>query len=152
MEHLLEDPKVWVSLSFVIFLILMWKPFGVFGMIAKALDARGAKIKAELDAAVQLRLEAQSTLDAYQKKQAEVLKEAEEILAKTKRDAEVMAIAARIELKSSLEKRTRMAMEHIAQAEAKPSKTCKTIWWTSPWPLRAPSLKNTRSVPAAKNS
>ena len=119
MEHLMQEPKFWVAVSFVIFIVVMWKPFGVFAMIAKALDSRSEKIKAELDAAVALRLEAQATLQAYLQKQTEVLKEAEEILAKTKSDAEIMARAAREELKSSLEKRTRMAMEHIAQAEGK---------------------------------
>ena len=118
-EHLVQEPKFWVALSFVLFIIAMWKPFGVFSMLAKTLDARADKIKAELDAAVALRLEAQATLEAYQKKQTEVLKEAEDILSKTRSDAEIMARAAREELKSSLEKRTRMAMEHIAQAEGK---------------------------------
>ncbi len=118
MEAILHEPKTWIALAFVLFFLMMYK-LGVFRFLGRSLDDRSAKIKAELEEAVRLREEAQATLASYQQKQKEVLAEAEQILAKTKQDAETMARAARDELRVALEKRTRLAMERIAQAEAK---------------------------------
>lgn len=118
MEPLLQEPKVWIAVSFVLFFAMIWK-VDVFGKIARALDERGRKIKDELEEATRLREEAQATLAAYQAKQALVMQEAEQMLAATRADADAMAKAARDELKAGLEKRTRLAMDRIAQAEAK---------------------------------
>lgn len=43
MEHLLEDPKFWLSVSFVIFIILMAKPFR--SMFIGGLDNKIEEIK-----------------------------------------------------------------------------------------------------------
>jgi len=43
MEHLLEDPKFWLSVSFVIFIILMAKPFR--SMFIGGLDSKIEEIK-----------------------------------------------------------------------------------------------------------
>lgn len=114
-ESLWTDPHFWVLASFVIFVGLAWKPLS--RMIAKGLDERAAKIKAELEEAGRLREEAQAVLLAYQKKQQESLKEAEAIVAKAKDDAARMAAAAEAELKAAIENRTKAAMDKIAQAE-----------------------------------
>jgi F-type H+-transporting ATPase subunit b len=118
MEAMLHEPKTWITLAFFLFFLFMAK-VGVFRMIGRSLDDRSVKIKAELDEAVRLREEAQATLASYQQKQQEIFAEAEQILSKTKQDAELMARTARDELKLALEKRTRLAMERIAQAESK---------------------------------
>lgn len=111
------DPEFWVLLSFLGFFILAGRP--VSRMFAKALDSRSAQIAAELSEARRLREEAQATLVAYQKKQQESLKEAEEILAQTRAESELIARQSEIEVRQAIEKRMKMAVEKIAQAESK---------------------------------
>ena len=111
------DPHFWVSLSFGIFVLLTWRP--VARVITKTLDTRSAQIAQELAEARRLREEAQATLQLFLKKQAESLKETEEMLARAKLDAARMAEQAEAELKSALDKRMKLASDRIAQAETK---------------------------------
>lgn len=115
MEALIHDPTFWVAVAFVGFILLVRKPVGK--AVSGALDKRSAQIRDELDEAVRLREEAQLMLLAYQKKQREYLQEAEEILSQTREDAERMMQQAEADLQDSLEKRKRLGMEKIAQAE-----------------------------------
>lgn len=110
-----HDATFWVAISFLIFVILAWRPLGKF--LAKALDERSERIAKELREAVALREEAQSLLAEYQKKQRENMEEAKRIVEQTKADAQAMAARAEQELRDTLEKRKAMAMEKIAQAE-----------------------------------
>ncbi|MCA1908939.1 MAG: F0F1 ATP synthase subunit B, partial [Magnetospirillum sp.] len=82
------------------------------------LDARAAKIKARLDEAARLREEAQEMLATYQRKQRDAMKEAEEIIAHAKAEAERLAAQAAKDLDASLKRREAQAMDRIAQAEA----------------------------------
>lgn len=111
------NPKVWVGASFFLFVALMWKPVG--RAIASALDDRADKIREELSEATRLREEAQAILLSYQKRQQEVMKEAEELLANAKANANRMAAKAEEDLKKLVESRRKQAMDAIAQAETK---------------------------------
>ncbi len=115
MNMLLHDPTFWVAVSFGIFVIL----FARYAVppIVKALDNRSARIKEELDEAVRLREEAQTVLSAYQKKQKAISKEAEELLAKAKQEAEAMTVQAEAELKKALDRRIEQAKQNIERTE-----------------------------------
>lgn len=115
MQELLEEPRFWVAVAFVMFLTAFGKK--IWKAIAGGLDNRSARICAELDEARKLREEAQFVLDAYRKKNAESMKEAEAILAQARQDADALVAHANEELKRLLEARARMAEEKIAQAE-----------------------------------
>lgn len=117
MSTFLASPATWVLISFVLFILLVWKPFSK--LVTSALDKRSAQIKFELEEAVRLREEAQAILADYRKREQESLAEAERIIEQTKQDAEKMADTAEEELKRSLERRKAMAMAKIAQAETK---------------------------------
>ena len=69
------DPTFWVMIAFVGFFALLIY-YRVPGMIGKALDARAAAIRADLDEARRLRDEAQALLADYQRKS----REAEEVM------------------------------------------------------------------------
>ena len=75
------------------------------------------RIKEELDDAVRLREEAQAVLAQYQKKQQEVMQEAETILETAKSEAERMKLEAESKLKEAIERRITMANDKIARAE-----------------------------------
>lgn len=110
------EPHFWVDVAFVLVVALAFKP--VSRAIAAALDARAAKIKARLDEAHKLREEAQEMLATYQRKQRDAMKEAEEIIAHAKSEAERLAKQAAADLEVSMKRREQMAMDRIAQAEA----------------------------------
>lgn len=115
--HLFRDPEFWVLVSAVIFVIVIWKPAG--RSLSGTLDARAARIAAELDEARRLREEAERLLADYQAKQRDAVREAEAIVAHARDEAERLAAQSARELEQSLERRRRLAEERIAQAEAK---------------------------------
>jgi len=109
------DPHFWVLAAFVVFCLLAAKT--VSKMIAGVLDARSAKIQAELDETRRLRTEAEEILAQYKQKQAEYLKEAEAMLARAQMDADTLSAHAEKDLRAALDERTKNAVEKIAQEE-----------------------------------
>ena len=115
--HRLADPEFWVLIAVVIFVIAVWKPAG--RAIGGLLDARANRIAGELDEARRLRDEAEALLAEYQKKQREAEADAHAIVAHARDEAELVATQSARDLEQALERRTRLAEERIAQAEAK---------------------------------
>ena len=114
---MLLEPETWVALAFVLFLAGLGY-IGVHRMLAKALDERSARIKAELDEARKLKDEAAQLLADYQRKRSEAESEAQEIIAGAKAEAERLAIEAKTKIEEFVARRTKMAETKIAQAEA----------------------------------
>ena len=110
-------PEFWVLVSFVLF-VGMLIYYKVPGLITKALDDRAEAIRCELEEARRLRDEAQELLADYQKKAMEAETEAKTIVEEARREAEAIGAEARKALQESLERRTRLAEEKIARAEA----------------------------------
>jgi len=113
---MLATPELWVLVSFVLFLALLVY-YKIPDRLVKALDERADRIRAELDEARRLREEAQAILADYQRKQRDAEKEAEDIIALARREAEVFAGESRKGLTESLERRLKLAEEKIARAE-----------------------------------
>lgn len=111
------DSNLVVTLSTVLFIALLLY-LGVHKLIAKLLDDRAAKIKAELDDARKLREEAQTLLASYEKKQKEVDGQVDHIIATAKAEAERAAEQAKEDLKASIARRLKGADDQIASAEA----------------------------------
>ena len=86
--------ELWVAVAFVIFLAVLAK-LGVHRMILGVLDARAARIKAELDEAARVREEAQALLAEYRRKRAEADREADAILVAAREEAERLAAEAK---------------------------------------------------------
>ena len=106
----------WAFAALVIFLGLIVY-LKVPGMISKALDARAAKIRSDLDEARRLREEAQALLAEFQQKRKEAEKEAADIVAAAKREAELLLTDAHKKTEDYVSRRTAMAEQKIAQAE-----------------------------------
>ena len=116
-HELVRDPEFWVAIAFVIAVAgVVWK---AAPLVTSTLDGRAAKIKAELEEAQRLREDAQRMLGEYQRKQRDALKEAEQIIALAKSEAERAAAQAARDLEAALQRRQAMALEKIALAEAK---------------------------------
>jgi F-type H+-transporting ATPase subunit b len=114
---MLHDPEFWVLVAFVIVIVGGFIKVGP--SIAKALDDRAGRIKAELDEAQRLREDAQRTLAEYQRKQRDALNEAASIIAHAKSEAERIGRQAAQDLEAALERRAHQAEEKVAQEEAK---------------------------------
>ncbi len=106
----------WVAVALVLFLALAYK-LGWKSAMA-GLDARGDKIRKDIEDAQTLREEAQKTLAEYKRKQRDALAEAEEIVKHAKEEAQRLREQAQKDLEASLARREQLAMEKIAQAEA----------------------------------
>ena len=107
---------LWATVALVIFLgIAVY--IKVPGLMAKALDARAAKISNELDEARKLREEAQQLLGQYQKKRKEAEQEAAAIVAAAKREADMLAAEAHKKTEDYVVRRTALAEQKIGQAE-----------------------------------
>lgn len=109
--------EFWVAVAFVLFVAAIGRK--AYRYVTTALDARAARIEAELEEAVRLREEAQALLANYQRKQREAAAEAEDIVQHAKAEAARIAEQSEHELAAAMERRTRLAELKIAQAEAK---------------------------------
>jgi len=112
----LSDPETWVAAAFLIFVGLAAKPIG--RAIAKGLDGRASRIKAQLDEARSLRDEAERLLAEHQRKQIAAVKEAEGILTRAREEAERIRRETTANLEAAFVRREKMALDKIAQAES----------------------------------
>lgn len=114
---MLSDPTFWVLVGFLVFVGAAIY-FKLPGLIGRALDDRALTIKAELDQARRLREEAQALFVDYQRRQREAEKEATEIVAHAREEAERLVREAHAELEATMTRRRQLAETKIAQAEA----------------------------------
>ncbi len=111
------DPETWVAVAFVI-LMVVFGYVGVFKSAMTALDHRAARIKAELDDAQRLKLEAAKVLADYKARSATAEREAADIIANAKAEAERIAVDAKAKMEDFVARRTKTAEGKIALAEA----------------------------------
>ncbi|WP_428032665.1 ATP F0F1 synthase subunit B [Ancylobacter sp.] len=107
----------WVAVAFVIFFLLLAKAGAFTGMVSK-LDARGDRIRQELEEARRLKEEAQKLVAEYKRRQREAEEEAEAIVTTARAEAERLAAETKQKLEDLIVRRTKMAEQKIAQAEA----------------------------------
>jgi F-type H+-transporting ATPase subunit b len=117
MIEFLKDPEFWVFVAFLIFVGILLR-IGAPNLVFKALDDRSARIKSELDEALRLRKDAEEVLAEYKRRQDEAEKTAESIIHSAGIEAERMAAEAQAKIEEFIARRTKMAENKIAQAEA----------------------------------
>jgi len=113
---MLEEPEFWVAIGFILFVIGVARP--AMRTITKALDHRADRIKASIDEATKLRGEAQALFNEYQRKQRDALREAEEIIAAARAEAEAARRQGAEDLAAMIKRREQQALDKIAEAEA----------------------------------
>jgi len=113
---MIQAPEFWVLVAFIIFVGFAFRPASK--TFVALLDDRAEKIRAELEEAQRLREEAQATLAHYQRKQRDALKEAEDIIAHAREEADRLRQQAAADLEASLKRREAQALDKIAQTEA----------------------------------
>jgi F-type H+-transporting ATPase subunit b len=111
------EAEFWVAVAFVIFIGVLGY-FRVHELLLKSIDDRRERIKAEFDEARRLKAEAEALLATYRRKQQEAEHEAQAIVAGARTEAERLAAEAEAKIEEFVVRRTKMAENKIAQAEA----------------------------------
>jgi len=111
------EPEFWVAVAFVI-LMGVFVYFGIHRTVLTTLDHRSDRIKAELDDARRLKDEAAKLLAEYKARHATAEREAADIIASAKAEAERIASEAKTKMEDFVARRTKTAESKIALAEA----------------------------------
>lgn len=109
------EPRNWVVIAFILFFLLFGRK--LWSALAQMLDARAAKVRAELEEAARLRQEAEAMLRDAEKRREEALRDAQALIAGAKTEAERVATAAAAEAEAAAKRREQMAVDRIAAAE-----------------------------------
>jgi F-type H+-transporting ATPase subunit b len=112
-----SEPEFWVAVAFVI-LMAGFAYLGVHRTVLKALDHRSERIKAELDDARRLKDDAAKLLAEYKARHASAEREAQDIIAGARTEAERIATEAKAKMEDFVARRTKTAEGKIALAEA----------------------------------
>ena len=114
-ENLLQDPRTWVAVAFVLFFVIFGRK--IWAALTKILDDRTAAVRAELEEASRLRHEAEAMLRDAQSRRVQALQDAQALITGARAEAARMAAAAGAEAHASAARREKMALDRIAAAE-----------------------------------
>ena len=112
------EAEAWVGAGLLIFLLIVVFVAKAPRTIGLALDAKTAKIQADLDEAARIREEAQRLLAELKAERIEAEKQAKDMLAAAHAEAKRYEADAKAKLAESLERRQQLAERKIANAEA----------------------------------
>lgn len=86
MSYLFQDPKFWLLISFITFIILMIKPFK--SMMIGGLDSKIAEIKENINKSLESFTEAEAKLKDAEKQTEDLSNKIEEIIVNAKKQSE----------------------------------------------------------------
>ena len=112
------NAEFWVGVGLLIFLGIVIFVAKAPKAINAALDAKAAKIQADLDEAARIREEAQRLLTQLKAERAEAEAQAKDMLATAQEEARRYEAEAKAKLEESLARRQQLAERKIANAEA----------------------------------
>ena len=112
------NAEFWVGVGLLIFLGIVIFVAKAPKAINAALDAKSAKIQADLDEAARIREEAQRLLTRLKAERAEAEAQAKDMLAAAQEEARRYEADAKAKLEESLARRQQLAERKIANAEA----------------------------------
>ncbi|HEY9235923.1 MULTISPECIES: F0F1 ATP synthase subunit B [Phenylobacterium] len=112
------NAEFWVGVGLLIFLGIVIFVAKAPKAIGAALDAKTAKIQADLDEAARIREEAQRLLAQLKAERAEAEAQAKDMLALAQEEARRYEAEAKAKLEESLARRQELAERKIANAEA----------------------------------
>jgi F-type H+-transporting ATPase subunit b len=113
----LQDAHFWEAAGLLLLVIgLIW--LKVPKVAIDALDARAARIQAQLDEATKLRQEAERLLAEIKVQREATERQAEEMLAIARTEAERLAVDAKAKLEEQIKRRGELAERRIALAQS----------------------------------
>jgi len=111
----LSYAETWVTIGLLLFFAILFFA-KVPGMIWTQLGDKGAAIRAELDEAVKIRLEAQELLNSIKAQKTDAEQRAKDMIKKAEEDAKLLTAQAEAKLEDNLKRRREQAEQKINQA------------------------------------
>ena len=118
-----EDPKFWLLISFILFVILMYKPFN--SMLIGGLDNKIEEIKKNINKSLQSFTEAEIKLTEAEKKTADLDKKINDLLNGAKIQSDSISKNIVEKTKQSILSKEKNSLERIKQIELSAIQTIK---------------------------
>ena len=110
-----EDPKFWLLVSFILFVILMIKPFK--SMLIGGLDQKIEEIKSKINSSLQSFSDAEAKLKDAQKQTEDLDNKIQELLTSAKSQAETISKSIVDKTAQTISSKEKSSLERIKQIE-----------------------------------
>ena len=110
-----EDPKFWLLVSFILFVILMIRPFK--GMLIGGLDQKIEEIKSNINSSLQSFSDAEAKLKEAQKQTGDLDNKIQELLTSAKFQAETISKSIVDKTTQNISSKEKSSLERIKQIE-----------------------------------
>ena len=110
-----EDPKFWLLVSFILFVILMIKPFK--SMLIGGLDQKIEEIKSNINSSLQSFSDAETKLNKAQKQTEDLDNKIQELLTSAKSQAETISKSIIDKTAQNISSKEKSSLERIKQIE-----------------------------------
>ena len=115
MSHLFSDPKFWLLISFIVFVILMIKPFK--SMMIGGLDSKIEEIKQNIDKSLNSFTEAEEKLKDAEKETLDLSNKVDEIISNAKSQAESISKNIIDKTRQTVNSKEKNSIDRIKQIE-----------------------------------
>ena len=115
MSYLFSDPKFWLLISFITFVILMIKPFK--SMMIGGLDSKIEEIKMNIDKSLESFNEAEEKLKEAEKQTMDLTNKVEEIISNAQSQAESITKNIIDKTNQTIKSREKNSLDRIKQIE-----------------------------------
>ena len=115
MSYLFSDPKFWLLISFITFVILMIKPFK--SMMIGGLDSKIEEIKMNIDKSLESFNEAEEKLKEAEKQTMDLTNKVEEIISNAKSQAESITKNIIDKTNQTIKSKEKNSLDRIKQIE-----------------------------------
>ena len=115
MSYLFSDPKFWLLISFIIFVILMIKPFK--SMMIGGLDSKIEEIKQNIDKSLESFTEAEEKLKDAEKRTLDLSNKVDEIISNARSQAESISKNIIDKTSQTVKSKEKNSIDRIKQIE-----------------------------------
>ena len=115
MSYLFSDPKFWLLVSFIVFVILMIKPFK--SMMIGGLDSKIEEIKQNIDKSLESFTEAEEKLKDAEKRTLDLSNKVDEIISNAKSQAESISKNIIDKTRQTVNSKEKNSIDRIKQIE-----------------------------------
>jgi F-type H+-transporting ATPase subunit b len=124
MSYLFSDPKFWLLISFIVFVILMIKPFK--SMMIGGLDSKIEEIKLNIDKSLESFTEAEEKLKDAEKRTLDLSNKVDEIISNAKSQAESISKNIIDKTSQTVRSKEKNSLDRIKQIEMSAVQTIKS--------------------------
>ncbi len=115
MSYLFSDPKFWLLVSFIVFVILMIKPFK--SMMIGGLDSKIEEIKQNIDKSLESFTEAEEKFKDAEKRTLDLSNKVDEIISNAKSQAESISKNIAEKTRQTVKSKEKNSIDRIKQIE-----------------------------------